>query len=612
MKLKQWIIGYTALLAIACASPQSNEEKKIIAQKTDSLFESYYAERMQLFPLDATINGENQYNDLLPCDICDSYRAKLKTFYEKYLTQLQAYDRANLSSEEQISYDVLTREMEIGLEGLSFHDNYQPIQQFWSTPLTMGQLGSGSGNQPFKTEKDYANFLARISAFTTWCDSAIVYMRKGISTGEVMPKILMERTLPQLKDMVVKDAKQSVFYGPINNLPSEFSDETKSKLIAEYQNAILTQVNPSYQKLYDFISTEYLPKCRETAGIASIPNGKERYRLLIKQWTTTELSPEEVFELGKSEVKRIREEMEKIKAETGFKGDLNSFFTYINTDKKFFPFKTADEVLNAYRAVETRMQPQLKKLFNTVPKSKFEVRETEKFREASASAEYNNAAPDGSRPGIFYVPIVNPAKCNYFGMESLFLHEAIPGHHYQTSLQSENTSLPKFRRFIWYGAFGEGWALYTESLGKELGLYTDPYQRFGSLSKEMHRAIRLVTDAGIHAMGWTREQAIAYSLENEPGDAGGIATEIERYMAIPGQALSYKIGQLKILALRKEAEKELGEKFNLSKFHDELLNDGCLPISVLEAKMRRWIKVQKDLAVLNDTYGIPAFYYTVL
>ncbi len=609
MKIKHLFI--LAITIFACTSSDKKLNSEISVQKCDSLFENYYNERMKLFPLEATLNGDNQYNDLLPCDICDSYRISLKTFYEKYQQALSAIDRNSLSANDQISYDVLMRETEIGLEGLTFHDNYQPIQQFWSTPITMGQLGSGSGNQPFKTVKDYDNFLARISAFYAWSDSSIVYMRKGIASGEVFPKILMERVLPQMQDMVVKDPKQSVFYGPVKNLPATFSPEDKARITADYEKAILEKINPSYQKLHDFIQTEYLPKCRETAGISAIPNGKERYQYLIKQWTTTEMTPEEVFNLGQSEVKRIRSEMEKIKAETGFTGDLKSFFTFINTDPKFFPFKTAEEVLNAYRDVEARMQPQLKKLFGITPKSKFEVRETEKFREASASAEYNNAAPDGSRPGIFYVPIVNPAKCNNFGMESLFLHEAIPGHHYQTSLQSENTSLPKFRRFIWYGAYGEGWALYTESLGKELGLYTDPYQRFGSLSKEMHRAIRLVTDAGIHSKGWTREQAIQFSLENEPGDEKGIATEIERYMAIPGQALSYKVGQLKIMALRKEAEEALGTKFKLSAFHDEILSDGCLPISVLETKMRNWIKAQKNIAVLNESYGIPAFYRTV-
>ncbi len=609
MKFKHLLL--IAIAALACASPEKKPVDSVALQKTDSLFENYYNERMKLFPLEATTNGENQYNDLLPCDISESYRKELKAFYEKYLNDLAGYDRNSLSANDQISYDVLKREMEVSLEGLKFHDNYQPIQQFWSMPITIGQLGAGSGNQPFKTVKDYDNFLARIHSFYSWCDSSLVYMRKGIESGEVYPKILMERVLPQMQSMVVKDPKMSVFYGPIKNIPADFSSENKARITAAYEKAILEQINPSYQKLHDFIQTEYLPKCRETAGISAIPNGKERYQYLIKQWTTTEMTADEIFDLGEREVKRIRAEMEKIKNETGFTGDLSSFFTFINTDKKFFPFKTAEEVLNAYRNVEARMQPQLKNLFGVQPKAKFEVRETEKFREASASAEYNNAAPDGSRPGIFYVPIVNPAKCNNFGMESLFLHEAIPGHHYQTSLQSENTTLPKFRRFIWYGAYGEGWALYTESLGQELGLYTDPYQRFGSLSKEMHRAIRLVTDAGMHSKGWTSEQAIKYSLENEPGDEKGIATEIERYMAIPGQALSYKVGQLKIRALRKEAEEALGAKFNLSKFHDELLSDGCLPISVLETKMRNWIKAQKNIALLNNSYGIPAFYRTV-
>ncbi len=611
MKIKFIYLLAIAGFVLACSSPKKEVEQHSNALKIDSLFERYYNERMKLFPLEATLNGDNQYNHLLPCDISTGYREKLRQFYDSTLNALLRFDRSQLSVNDQISFDVLKHEMEISLEGLKFNDNYQPVQQFWGTPLTMGQLGSGSGNQPFKTVKDYANFLGRINGFYDWCDSAVIYMKKGMSSGEVMPKILMERCLPQLKNMVASDPKESIFYGPIKNMPVDFSDADKSSITAAYEKAILEKINPSYQKLHDFIVQEYLPKCRETSGIAAIPNGANRYSYLIHQYTTTEMTAEEVFDLGEKEVKRIRSEMKKIMEETGFKGDLNSFFHFINTDPKFFPFKTSEEVLNAYRAVEAKIEPQLNRFFGTLPKSKFEVRETEKFRAASASAEYNNAAPDGSRPGIFYVPIVDATKCNYFGMESLFLHEAIPGHHYQTSLQAENKNLPKFRRFIWYSAYGEGWALYTESLGKELGLYTDPYQRFGSLSKEMHRAIRLVTDAGIHSKGWTREQAIAYSMENEPGDEKGIATEIERYMAIPGQALSYKIGQLKIISLRKEAEQALGAKFKLSKFHDEVLSDGCLPISVLETKIRTWIKAQKNLAVLNDTYGIPAFHSTV-
>jgi uncharacterized protein (DUF885 family) len=279
--------------------------------------------------------------------------------------------------------------------------------------------------------------------------------------------------------------------------------------------------------------------------------------------------------------------------QVNFNGSLKDFFNYLHSDPKFFPYQTKEDVLNGYRAIQDKEKPYLKNLFSVFPKTPFEVRETEAFREASASAEYNQGSPDGSRPGIFYVPITDPKTFNNISMEDLFSHEAIPGHHYQISLQQENTALPNFRRFIWYGAYGEGWALYCESLGKNLGLYNDPYQYFGMLSEEMHRAIRLVVDAGIHTKGWAREQAIEFSKENEAESEADITSEIERYMAIPGQALSYKVGQLKILELRKNAQDALGEHFSISKFHDEILQDGCLPIAVLEAKMNKWISEQK-------------------
>ncbi|HUM46512.1 MAG TPA: DUF885 domain-containing protein, partial [Chitinophagales bacterium] len=473
-----------------------------------------------------------------------------------------------------------------------------PINQFWSLTLTMGQLGSGTGNQPFKTVKDYENWLGRINGFTVWCDTAIGNMRQGMTTGMVYPKILMERVLPQLKSIVVTDVTKSLFYQPILNMPSlNFSEEDNKRLTELYAKAVSDQINPSYQKLYDFIKNEYLPKCRTAPGISSIPGGDDYYQHLIKYWTTTDMTADQVFELGQTEVRRIRSEMESVMKQVEFKGDLKEFFHYIHTDKKFLPFKTDDEVLNAYRAIEEREKPYLSKLFSVFPKTPFEIRQTEAFREASASAEYNQGTPDGSRPGVFYVPIVDPTKFNNISMEDLFLHEAIPGHHYQISLQQENNDLPEFRKFIWYGAYGEGWALYSESLGKELGLFEDPYQYFGMLSEEMHRAIRLVVDAGIHTKGWTREQAIQFSMDNEAESEADITAEIERYMAIPGQALSYKVGQLKILELRRNAEKELGDKFSIAKFHDEILKDGCLPIAVLEAKMKRWTEGQKGNAI---------------
>ncbi|MDQ4140591.1 MAG: DUF885 domain-containing protein, partial [Bacteroidota bacterium] len=360
-----------------------------------------------------------------------------------------------------------------------------------------------------------------------------------------------------------------------------------------YTQAIKEKVVPTYKKLHDFMEQEYLPKSRTTSGINAVPNGDKYYNYLVRYWTTTDKTPDEIFNTGQQEVKRIRAEMEKVKEQVGFKGDLPAFFKFVQTDVRFKPFKADQEVLNAYQDIEKRMQPQLKQLFGRVPKSKFEVRQTEEFREASASAEYNPPAPDGSRPGVFYVPVLNPKDYNRTEMESLFLHEAIPGHHYQISLQYENEDLPKFRRFGWYGANGEGWALYTESLGKELGLYTDPYQYFGRLGNEMHRAIRLVVDAGMHSKGWTREQAIQFSKENEAADEQSIVAEIERYMAIPGQALSYKTGELKIRELRNRYQQQLGSKFSISNFHDEILRDGVMPLQVLETKMNAWAAEQK-------------------
>lgn len=574
---------------VSCTSKKPSPAESGASGNLHALFDRYYDERLKYFPLEATQINDQRYNDTLPVDISESYREKLRGFYSSYLEEIKKYDRNVLNDEDKISYDVFRREMEMQLKGLSFKDHLMPVNQFWSMHLTFPVLGSGSGNQPFKTEKNYDDFLKRIEDFGQYVDTMISNMRRGMAEGIVPPKVLMEKVLPQLTNVISKDPAKSVFYGPISGFPDSLGKELKVKYDSLYMKAIVNTINPCYDRLYQFIKNEYLSKCRDNAGISNIPGGKEYYSYLTQFWTTTTMTPDQIFETGQKEVERLRNEMEKVKTETGFKGTLKEFFHFIHTDKQFMPFTADSQVINAYNAIHTRMEPQLKKLFNLVPKAAFEVRQTEKFREASASAEYNQSAPDGSRPGIFYVPVPDAKKFNVVGMEDLFLHEAIPGHHYQISLQQENDSLPKFRRFGWYGAYGEGWALYTESLGKELGLYTDPYQYFGSLSEEMHRAIRLVVDVGMHYKGWTREQAIQFSLDNEAESEADITSEIERYMAIPGQALAYKIGQLKILELRHKAEQKMGQKFNIRDFHDQILMEGCLPLDVFEAKMDRWM-----------------------
>jgi uncharacterized protein (DUF885 family) len=583
-----FLISCLLLLAASCKLTPHN--KAITENKElNSLFNNYYEERMKLFPFEATSNGDNRFNDLLPVDFTDSYRDTLKSFFTGYLNKIDKYKREDLIENDRISYDIFKREMEISVKGFDFPDNYIPFNQFGGLPLTMGQLGSGDGNQPFKTVKDYDDWLKRVKEYSIWTDSAIIYFKKGIISGIVLPKVLVEKIIPQMRAMETTDPVKSLFYQPVNKFPASFSDTDKKRLKELYKKIIAEEIVPSYKKMGDFLQHEYLPKARTSSGFSALPGGDKRYSYLIRYWTTTNKTPDEIYDLGLSEVKRLRNEMEKTKVETVYKGNLDSFFQLMKTDIRFMPFKTSGDVLAAFTSIQKTISPNLSKIFGRVPKTPFEIRQTEAFRAASASAEYNQGSPDGSRPGIFYIPILDATKFNTTsGMESLFLHEAIPGHHYQISLQQENDSLPKFRRFSWYGAYGEGWALYCESLGKELGLYTDPYQYMGALGDEIHRAIRLVVDVGLHQKGWTREQAIKYMMDNEAISEQGAVAEIERYMAIPGQALSYKIGALKIRELRNRYTKDLSAAFNISAFHDAFLKDGCMPLEVVERKMNDW------------------------
>jgi uncharacterized protein (DUF885 family) len=484
------------------------------------------------------------------------------------------------------------------LEGLNFHSNYIPFNQFFALPLTLGEIGNGEGFQPFRNRKDHEDWILRAKAFGPWADSAIVYFRKGIDSNFVLPRSLVLKMIPQMEAMVTEDVEKNLFYGPVkklgDNLKGDPDTLAAKKLVREYTELIRGTIIPSYRKLAEFLKNDYLPKARATSGISALPNGLAYYGWLVRDQTTTSKTPEAIYQTGLSEVARIRGIMDSVKNATGFQGDLHRFFDYINTDKKFRPFKTPQEVLAAFETIHQRIQPRLHELFDHVAKTGFEIRQTEAFRAASASAEYNQGSPDGKRPGIFYVPILDATQYNIAsGMESLFLHEAIPGHHYQLSLQQEDTLLPRFRRFGGNNAYVEGWALYCESLGKELGLYTDPYQYIGGLGDEMHRAIRFVVDVAIHTKGMSREEAIRYMTDNEQISEEGATAEIERYMAIPGQALGYKIGALKIRELRNRCQSALGQQFNIAAFHDAILLDGAMPLDVLERKIDAWAEARK-------------------
>lgn len=597
--MKNIILAYalaaaTAFILFGCKKSDS-PLAKVTPVDIQSIAANYYEQYLKLHPLEATAQGDDRYNDLLPINIDKDFISGEIAFYNSVNEEMQKLDYDKLSDEDKTIYDVLDYTLKDKVERYAYRPEFIPFTQFGGLPLDFPLLGSGQGSQPFKTEKDYDDWLKRTEKFPEWMDAAIHNFKEGITTNHVLPQKLVAKMIPQMRaeEIITSNFENNIFYGPVKNFPASFSGEQREKYTVLYKDMIEKKIIPSYRKMGDFLETEYLPKARKSDGINTLPKGKDIYAYYVKSWTTSSKTPEEINKTGLEQVAALRTEMEKVKQQVGFSGSLEQFLTHVKSDPKAMPYKTSKEVLDAFNAVLTKITPKLKTMFNNTPKTPFEIRQTEKFREATASAEYVQGTPDGKRPGIFYMPLPDPAKFNVTsGMESLFLHEAIPGHHYQVSLQQENEEIPKFMRFGWFGAYGEGWALYSESLGPEFGLYQDPYQKMGALSDSMLRAVRLVIDTGLHTGTMTREEAISYFLSNIAYDEATATAEVERYMAMPGQALSYKIGELKIREMRGKYEKELGEKFSLASFHDEILNQGCLPLDVLDRKMKLWAAKQ--------------------
>ncbi len=434
MKKTGLLFAAIGLLLMSCqnkpGSASAGKNKDLAA-----FFDRYYETRLKLYPLEATSIGDNRYNDQLPDDGSAAFLSKAKAFYADNLQKIKQFKREDLNAEDQLSYDIFTYEMQVALDGFNYHFEYLPFNQFYALPITIGQFGSGIGSQSFKTVQDYQNWLKRLQAFSVWSNTAIKNLQKGVDTGMVLPRALVMKMIPQMRAMEVTDPTKSLFYGPVNNFPKSFSDTEKSMLKEAYRKAIMQAVVPTYKKLGDYLQNQYLPHARSTSGYSAMTGGAAMYKYLVKQQTTTDKTPEEIYQLGLKEVARIRVKMDSIKNSVGFKGDLKAFFEYMKNDRKFMPYKTPQQVLAAFEDIHKRMEPNLKKMFNHVPKTPFEIRQTEAFRAASASAEYNQGSADGSRPGIFYVPILDASTFNTTsGMESLFLHEAIPGHHYQISL----------------------------------------------------------------------------------------------------------------------------------------------------------------------------------
>ena len=597
MNLRIATMTIAAVLLTACGG---NDEAAVTeeAAKVDAgealhaLFNEHFERNLEMNPIEATSIGDNRYNDRLANTLSPEFRAASEAMDREFLERLLEIDRGQLGDQDQLSYDIFRTARERSLDGYRFPAHLQPLNQFYSPMNYFARIGSGSSVHPFKTVKDYDDFLSRADDFVANVDQMIANMQEGMEQDIVQPRILMKKVVPQLEAQLVEDVTQSVFYKPVANMPEDFSEEDRERLAAAYTDKIANAILPAYARVNNFVGDEYIAAARDTVGLYALPNGEDWYEYLVRVSTTTDMTPDEIHQVGLDEVARIHGEMQKVMDEVGFDGDLKEFFEFVNTDPQFF-FDEPEQLIQGYRDMAAHINELAKNLFEVFPTTGFEVRRVEPFREQSSSAgSYMSGTPDGSRPGVFYANAYDLRARPSWAMESLYLHEAIPGHHFQIMIQRENEDLPQFRRFGGFTAFSEGWGLYAESLGKEIGVYTDPYQYFGGLNAELWRSIRLVVDTGIHSKGWTRQQVLDYMYENSAVAEARAVSEAERFMAIPGQALAYKVGQLKIRAIRDKVEERLGDRFDVKAFHTEVLKDGAMPLSMLESKIDRWVDAQ--------------------
>ena len=576
------------LLVSACGSEQEPD----FAADFAALLDEHFERSLALDPVNATSIGEDQYNDQYANSIGPEHRAVRHDLNVEFLSRLAEIDRDKLNAQDQLSFDMFKLRRETSLAGEQFPSHLAPMNQFRSATSSFVRLGSGSGLHPFETVQNYDDFLSRVDGFVVYIDQSIANMKQGIQQGITQPKILMQKFAPQIQSQLVDSAEQSGFYAPITNMPEDFSASDRERLTLAYKDAIENKIIPAYARIDNFMGDEYLAAARDSVGLLDIPGGDEWYAHNVRLITTTNMTPDEIHQLGLDEVARIHGEMLGVMEELGFDGSLAEFFEFVYADPQFF-FDEPEQLIQRYRDMSAHIEGLAPKLFERFPKTPFEVRRVEPFREASASkGSYQSGSADGSRAGIFYANAFNVGVRPKWDMQSLYLHEAIPGHHYQSSLQRENEDLPRFRRFSGFTAYSEGWGLYAESLGKELGVYTDPMDYFGSLNAELWRSIRLVTDTGIHSKGWTRQQVLDYMYANSAVSETRAVSEAERFIANPGQALAYKIGMLKIREIRADAESRLGDKFDVRAFHSEILKDGPMPLSMLETKLDGWVSSQ--------------------
>ena len=601
------LLALAAMSLAACATPPTAAPRSAApaspgsqGEAHDALFALFKASdeaTLELNPLDALFRGDLRYADRFGDMISDQYFDASRAALVKDLADLQAIDRSLLSPTDQVAYDTFAFGQKDALARLDpallSLTVVRPINHFSGLQTYYPTLSSGKGAAPFATAADYDKALKRHDGYADYLDAAIVRFRQGQAAGVVDTKLTIRNVIDQLDTQLAQPLEQSTFYGPVRSFPAAVQGADRVRLEAAYRAMIANRIYPAYRRLRDYLRDDYLATARETVGLSAMKGGDAVYGSLIRSSTTLPLGAEEVHQLGLSEVARITAAMEKVRVEVGYPRDLAAFFDYLRTDRKFQPTSRAG-LTQDYYAIGKTVATKLPAYFSTMPKTALEIRPYDATIEKyQAGGSYEQGTPDGKRPGVFYFNAYDLPSRTTPGMTTLYLHEGAPGHHFQISLAQENEALPAFLRFGGNTAYVEGWALYAETLGYSMGLYRDPYQRFGTLSDEMLRAMRLVVDTGLHAKGWSRDQAIAYMLSHSNMGRTDATAEVERYIAIPGQALAYKIGALTIQRLRAKAEAELGDKFDIRQFHGQVLMTGALPLPVLEAKIDRWIAESK-------------------
>jgi prolyl oligopeptidase len=538
-------------------------------------------------PVRASRLGDRRFNEQW-ADMSLTAIERRHAEQQAFLRRLRTIDSSQLSAADALNYDLFRRQIENTLDSHEFKNYLMPMSQRGGVQ----SLETTAETLRLNNAKDYEDWLARMTQIEAVIEQTTARMEEGRKTGYMPPKILMERIPNQLSSQLVEDPESSPFFKSFANMPDEIGSEDQERIKQLAIEVIEASIVPAYREFDHYFNDTYLPASRESIGASSLPNGEAFYEYRTRLYTTTQMTPDEIHRLGLNEVKRIRDEMQLIIDELEFAGSFDDFLNFLRTDPQFY-YDTPEELFNGYLAVSKRIDPELVKLFGKLPRIPYGLRAIpDNIAPDTTTAYYNRPAADGSRPGYYYVNLYRPEVRPKYEMEVLSIHEAVPGHHLQIALQMEMEEMPSFRKYSGFTAFSEGWGLYSESLGFEMGFYQDPYSHFGALTYDMWRAVRLVVDTGMHYKGWTRQQAIDFFKDNAAKTETDIVNEIDRYISWPGQALAYKIGQLQMLELRKKAEQALGDDFDVKAFHDELLGAGAIPMEILETRMNRWLTEQ--------------------